>query len=115
VGVGGDPQVAEDDRENDFQPVTTDEHPVGHRVCMSMTAGRKTAPCVVYNEFDQLRGNMDHAVEGRTGLGNYRNQIVMINLKRTLKFEHGPCSSPIQRQIAEHSTNHGSSLCASIP
>jgi hypothetical protein len=38
VGEGGDPQVAEDDRENDFQPVMTNEHPVGHRVCMSMTA-----------------------------------------------------------------------------
>jgi hypothetical protein len=39
VGVGGDPEVAENDREYNFEPVTADKHPLCHGVTMSVTAG----------------------------------------------------------------------------
>ncbi|KAJ7601494.1 hypothetical protein DFH06DRAFT_1154008 [Mycena polygramma] len=55
VGIGGDPEVAKDDRKHNIEPVATDQHPARHRMGMSVTAGRDTAPSVVDNELDQFK------------------------------------------------------------
>jgi hypothetical protein len=38
VGVRCDPEVAEDNGENDLQPIMADEHPARHRLGMSVAA-----------------------------------------------------------------------------
>ncbi|KAJ7844162.1 hypothetical protein B0H13DRAFT_1909052 [Mycena leptocephala] len=61
VGVRCDPEVAEDNGENDLQPIMADEHPARHRLGIHPQAF----------ELDQLKGHRDHggvlATERRRG------------------------------------------------
>ncbi|KAJ6463331.1 hypothetical protein C8R45DRAFT_1176831 [Mycena sanguinolenta] len=55
MSAGGDPKVAEDNGQNDREPVMADEHPACHRKAMLVAAGRNTSPGVVDDGLDQLR------------------------------------------------------------